>query len=438
MTHSLPHSEECERAVLACVLIKPELGERVFDLLQAEMFYLERHQMLFRAYHQIYRDGVDLDIRTIQALTQASGDFEAIGGMAYILSLDLDLPDLDGFDHYVEIVRERWARREVVMKLSEATAETMSSSTDTGDIIAGIQDSMLAIESARSSSGNFRSLKDALSDLDPFTEKPGGMLGLSTGLVDLDRITMGLQRGQLIIVAGRPSMGKTSLAVGFARHQSKKGARVGFASLEDVEERIATKLLSQETRVPHQRLALGRVTQNERPKVREAMERLGAAPLYIDDAGGQTVQQICVSARRLAVKSGLDALYVDYLHLLTSAGVNESRNFEIGKISKALKALAKSLDIPVILLAQLSRGPERRADRRPELADLRDSGEVEQDADMVIFTYRQEFYEPDNPEVEGLAELIIAKNKGGQTGSVDVVFIGDTTTFCDRSRQEYP
>lgn len=439
----LPSSEPCERACLssfsvAAIQGRPAAVDRLLDMLGTESFFFERHQIIFEAIRRIRGRGEGVDTRTLQGELEQVGAFEVVGGAAYLAGMDLDLPDLGRVDRYAAILREREARRSLILKASEMTARGMDGE-GAAELIAELQSALLEIEQARVVGGDFRPISDVILDIDPFTPRPGGMLGLSTGLADLNGATLGMQAGHLIAIAGRPSMGKTSLAFQIAGHQAVEGSRVGFVSLEDVAERLGYKILSQLAGVSHQRLALGKVTERERPKVIRAMEDAAKASLWINDLESQTVEQICAAARLQSTRHGLDALYVDYVNLLSTTAKLQNRNLEIGHISKVLKALAKSLKIPVVLLCQLKRlTPE---DREPRLSDLRDSGELEQNVDAAIFVHRPEVFaeEGEAPKDPGLAHLIIDKQKTGKKGArVTVVFIGETTSFHDHDRHQEP
>ncbi|HKV06590.1 MAG TPA: replicative DNA helicase, partial [Thermoanaerobaculia bacterium] len=272
--------------------------------------------------------------------------------------------------------------------------------------------------------------------LEELEERPGTMLtGVPTGFIDFDRISQGLNRGNLIIIAGRPGMGKTSIALNMAQHASiRERKSVGVFSLEMSQQELALRVLCSEADISFGRLRSNRVSQKEWTRIIQTVRGIGDAPLFIDDSPNPTLLEIASKSRRLKAERGLAVVIVDYLQLMQAGGKYENRNLEIAAISRGLKQLAKELEIPVIALSQLSRQPERRgSDHRPQLADLRESGSIEQDADMVAFVYRDEVYNPTD-ENKGLAELIIAKHRNGETGTVDLVFLGETTSFRNLDR----
>ncbi|MCG8460980.1 MAG: replicative DNA helicase, partial [Holophagales bacterium] len=271
-------------------------------------------------------------------------------------------------------------------------------------------------------------------------ERADGMIGLPTGFYDWDRITQGLVAGNLIIVAGRPGMGKTSFAINVAQHVAiRERKAVGIFSLEMGDQELAMRILASEANLPFGLLRAGQLSQNQWGGLYERVRTIEKAPLYIDDSPNPSLAEIASKSRRLKAEHDLALLIVDYLQLMQAGGRFESRQLEIAYISRGLKQLAKELEIPVVALSQLSRQTERRAgDHRPQLADLRESGSIEQDADMVCFVYRDEMYNKDDPEVKGLAELIVSKHRNGQTGTVNLVFQGETTSFRNFSRAEVP
>jgi replicative DNA helicase len=276
------------------------------------------------------------------------------------------------------------------------------------------------------------------STLENLEEHPGSTLvGLPTGFTDLDRITHGLHRSNLIVVAGRPGMGKTSLALNIAQHvaiQNKKA--VGLFSLEMSQHELALRILCSEADIQFSRLRSGRISQKDWTKLIQKIRATSGSPLFIDDSANPTLLEVASKARRLKAEKGLELLVVDYLQLMQAGGRYENRNLEISAITRGMKQLAKQLDIPVVVLSQLSRQPERRgSDRRPQLADLRESGAIEQDADLVVFIYRDEVYNPDETSNKGLAELIIAKHRNGETGTIGLAFLGDVTSFKNLDRQ---
>lgn len=435
---SLPHSEESERAVLAGALLDPELLPSVSARLTAEDFYSERHRILYRTMLSLQESGTQLDLRTVQASLEQQDRLDSIGGVTYLASLDLDLPDLSRLDAYIEIVKERSVRRRLIEACGLITRNCLDGGLQAQEALSRAEQTILGLGEEAIQRGFVQLSQifhDTLADLE---ERPSkGFLGVPTGYVDLDEMTRGLNPGNLIVIAGRPGMGKTSLALNIAEHVAiHEGQSVGLFSLEMSQEELALRILSSEVDVPFGPLRSGHLSQKQWGRVLQAIKAVSKAPLFIDDSANPTLLELASKSRRLKAEQGLELLIVDYLQLMQAGGRYESRTLEIAAITRGLKQLAKELRIPVIALSQLSRQPERRSgDHRPQLADLRESGSIEQDADVVIFIYRDEMYDPETTD-RGIAELLIAKHRNGQTGTIKLVFLSDTTKFCNLARAE--
>jgi replicative DNA helicase len=433
---TLPHSEESERAVLGGVLLDPPILPTISGRLRAEDFYHERHQILYQAMLDLQDEQVEIDLRTVQAKLEQRGQFEQVGGLAYLSGLDLDLPDIGRIDTYVEIIKERSVRRRLIQTSGQIIRNCLDGGLEAAEALGRAEQAILGLGEEAIQRG-FVPLANVLhSTLDELQERPGSMLtGVPTGFTDFDRISQGLNRGDLIIIAGRPGMGKTSFALNMAQHVSIRERRtVGIFSLEMSQQELALRILCSEADISFSRLRSNRVSQKEWTRIMQIVRTIGDAPLFIDDSPNPTLLEVASKARRLKAERGLAVLVLDYLQLMQAGGKYENRNLEIAAISRGMKQLAKELEIPVIALSQLSRQPERRgSDHRPQLADLRESGSLEQDADMVAFIYRDEIYNP-KEENKGLAELIIAKHRNGETGTVELVFLGETTSFRNLDR----
>ncbi len=429
---SLPHSDESERAVLAAVMLDPRLLATVAGRLIADDFYFERHQLLYQAMVDLQDEQVEIDLRTVQARLEQQANLDSVGGIAYLAGLDVDLPDLGNIESYADIVKERSVRRRLIQASGEIIRDCLDGGLEANAALGRAEQAILGLgeESIRRGFSSLTSVfEETLAELE---ERPGtGLIGLPTGFIDLDRKTQGLNKGNLIIIAGRPGMGKTSFALNVAQHIAiREKCSVGIFSLEMSEKELALRVLCSEANVAFGKLRAGHLSSNEWGTVFKTVREISGAPFYIDDSPNPTLLELSSKARRLKAEKGLDLLILDYLQLMQAGGKFENRNLEIAAISRSLKQLAKELDIPVIALSQLSRQPERRSgDHRPQLADLRESGAIEQDADLVAFIYRDEVYNKDDPENQGLAELIIAKHRSGEIGTVNLVFLGEITTF---------
>jgi len=438
---SLPHSEESERAVLGAVLLDPQILPTITGRLKAEDFYAERHQILYAAMVELQEERVGIDIRTLQAKLEQQGRFEGTGGIAYLASLDLDLPDLGRTDAYVEIVKERSVRRRLIQASNRIIRDCLDGGLDAQSALAHAEQQILGLGEEAVRRG-FTQLSEVLhTTLEELEERPGATLtGVPTGFTDLDRISHGLNRGNLIIIAGRPGMGKTSFALNIAQHVAIREKRgVGVFSLEMSQQELALRVLCSEAGVAFSRLRAGALSQKQWSSIVQTVRHTTDAPLFIDDTPNPTLLEVASKSRRLKAERGLALVILDYLQLMQAGGRYENRNLEIAAISRGLKQLAKELEVPVIALSQLSRQPERRgSDHRPQLADLRESGSIEQDADMVAFIYRDEVYNPDQEDNKNLAELIIAKHRNGETGTIELVFLGETTSFKNLDRHAAP
>ena len=434
---ALPHSEESERAVLAAILLDTGVLPSVAGRLKEDDFYLDRHRVLYGTILALQQDSSAIDLRTVQAHLEQRGKLEAVGGLAYLAGLDLDLPDLGRVDAYVEIIKERSVRRRLISASQEIIRDCLDGGLVAEEALGRAEQAVLGLGEEAITRG-FTQLSSVLHEtLEDLEERPGStLIGVPSGFIDFDRITHGLNRGNLIIIAGRPGIGKTSFALNVCQHVALRESRpVGIFSLEMSSQELGLRVLCSEANVPFSRLRSGHLSGNQWSRIIQTTREVGDAPLFIDDSPNPSLLEVASKARRLKAEKGLELLVLDYLQLMQAGGRYENRNLEVAAISRAMKQLAKELDLPVIALSQLSRNPERRgSDRRPKLADLRESGAIEQDADLVAFIYRDEVYNPDNPEVEGLGELIIAKHRNGETGTVELAFLGETTTFKNLDR----
>ncbi len=437
---TLPHSEESERAILAAVLLDPRILPTITGRLRPDDFYSEKHRTVYQAMIDLQDERTEIDLRTLQARLEQQARLDEVGGVAYLASLDLDLPDIGRSDAYVEIVKERSIRRRLIAASGEIIRDCLDGGLAAAEALGKAEQAVLGLGEEAVRRG-FVSLGEVFHEtLEDLEERPGStLIGLPTGFTDFDRITHGLNRSNLIIVAGRPGMGKTSFALNVAQHVAIREKRpVAIFSLEMSQQELALRVLCSEADVPFSRLRSGHLSQKQWSRIIQTVRGTSDAPLYIDDSPNPSLLEVGSKARRLKAEKGLDLLVLDYLQLMQAGGRYETRTLEIGAISRGLKQLAKELDIPVVALSQLSRQPERRgSDHRPQLADLRESGSIEQDADLVAFIYRDELYHPEDEDVKGLAEVILAKHRNGETGTVELAFLGESTSFRNLARHGF-
>lgn len=433
---TLPESLEIERAVLAGIALEPRyLDELPF---WSDLFCGERHRALLAAMASVRAEGRPLDQRTIQAQLEADGKLEEVGGVAYLASLDLDLPDLSRIPHYVTILEDLRLRRELIQLGGDLVRRGLADGCRPENLIADVQSRILALLDGEFQRGGPEPLGAAAIEAAEVycSLEPGKVTGLRTGLPDLDRIVGGLEPGRLIVIAGRPRMGKSVLGQQIAEHLQAEGAPQLYMSLEMSRRECATRSLVRRTGIEYGRMRDGHTTLAHRTRIRMAAQEIAStADVPVDDRAGLKCSQVLLAARATKATRGLRVLWVDHLGLMHADRRHESRTLEVGSNTAALKGLAKDLDITVVALHQLNREVERRADNRPMLSDLRESGSVEQDADQVIFIHRPEIFDPDNQDVRGLAELIVAKNRDGAAGTAEVAFDGPGMAFRSLERR---
>lgn len=427
-----PHSIEAEQAVLAGLLLRKTLVLQMAVDLHREDFYLPQHQRIFAAAHTLYSRGLPIDLVTLAQELRDTHQLEEIGGMVYLTELTQLGVSAANAEFYAKIVHEKAIQRGLI----EAGSMIVSSGFDTTQelslLLDAAEQSILTI-SARKNTGLFKPVHTLIHSLLETAMQPthNGVTGLSTGYKNLDAITKGLQPSDLIIIAARPAMGKTALALNIAmRAAITQKATVGIFSLEMSDKQLVQRMASLWGKIPYDVLCNGRLTSQEGERLFQTTELLHKTQLFINETPAISTLELRSQARRLKIEHNLDLLVVDYLQLMRSTRKTDSRELEISDISRSLKALAKELTIPVIALSQLNRRVEERADKRPLLSDLRESGAIEQDADLVLFIYRDEVYnkKDDNPK-KGIAELIIGKHRNGRTGSIELAFLPQYTAF---------
>lgn len=430
-----PHNIEAERSTLGALMLNKEIVMDVFEAVQAEDFYNENHKEIFQACWELYKSNSAIDMLTVCEELKKRASLEMVGGRAYIASLTADVPSSTNAAEYAKIVSEKAIIRRLISASEEITEQGYSATFEAKDIINNAEQNILSIAQARQKK-DYVKLSDALMEnlkqIDIAARMEGGIVGVPTGFKALDERTGGLQRGELIILAARPAMGKTAFALNIALQSAvKAGSSVIIFNLEMRADELSKRLLSMQSRVESQKLKEGTLEGNDWERLYLALDEMHDAKIVIDDTPGISVMEIRNKCRRLKAEQGLDLIVIDYLQLMNSDGKSsESRQMEISAISRNLKLLAREMDCPVIALSQLSRAPEQRNDHRPILSDLRDSGSIEQDADIVIFLYRDDYYN-EATEKPGVCEVNLAKNRSGPTGSVDLTWVARYTKFSD-------
>jgi replicative DNA helicase len=429
----LPHNLEAERSILGAVLLDNHVLNTAIEKLKPEDFFLDPHRRIFERMISLGETQQAIDLVTLTENLDRSGELEASGGPAYLAQLLDGVPRISNVDHYARIVKEKAVLRNLIHATDAIQQQALDAGED-ADLILDRAESFifqLAEERVRAGLIGVKELvRENYERLERIFSEGRRITGLGTGYARLDNETAGLQPSELIILASRPSMGKTALALNCAENIAlRKREPVAIFSLEMSKESLLLRLLASEARVDAHKFRTGHLAHDDWPKITRALTELGEAPLWIDDSASATVMEMGAKARRLKRDKGLSLVIVDYLQLVTARGRFGNRNEEVSSISRALKGLAKELKVPVLVLSQLTRAPERE-DRKPQLADLRESGAIEQDADVVMFIHRPNFYKSDLPDEDrNKAEIIIAKQRNGPTGNIDFVFLSRHTRF---------
>lgn len=438
-----PFSAEAEVSVLGGMLIDRDAVARAIEHVNDSMFFRESHRRLFRSMARLFERGDVIDVITVSEDLKKTGELEGIGGLEYLAQLLDAVPTAANIEYHARIVREKALLRRLIDASSQIIRDVYEQGERQVEEIMDLAEARIFQVAQTHSREGFVWIKEILwptfEHIERLQESGTGMTGVPTGFPDLDHMTTGLQKGDLIIVAARPSMGKTSWVMNVAQTAAiEHGTTVAIFSLEMSKEQLVQRLLCSEGRVDSQKLRQGRLSPEEYQRLAAAAGHLNTAPLWIDDSPGSTVLEMRAKARRLKSETDLGLLIVDYMQLMSSNGKAENRVQEVSEISRGLKALARELEVPVVALSQLSRAPEQRPDRRPQLSDLRESGSIEQDSDLVMFLYRHEYYfgptDKDGNNVEGQAELIIAKQRNGPTGMVPLFFNKAYTRFDSVAR----
>ncbi len=433
---SLPHNLEAERSVLGAILVHNDAFNPAAQVIDSSDFYRDAHRRIFDKMVALNERNQAIDFVTLKEELGRSGDLDDVGGPAYVASLADGVPRATNVEYYARIVKEKSTLRNLIFAANKILTNAYEADQESDLILDEAESAIFGVADDRLKAG-FVAMRDLVKEsfpkIEQLFEQKRLITGVPTGFVDLDEMTRGLQGGDLIIVAARPSMGKTSLVLNMAQYVANQPDRtVGFFSLEMSKESLFLRLLTSEAQIDSHRLMSGAIGQKDYGRISHALETLSAMKLYIDDTANIGVMEMRAKARRLKAEHGLSLLVVDYIQLMSGRGRFENRTLELASISRSMKGLAKELNVPVVVLSQLSRAPEARSDHRPQLSDLRESGALEQDADLVVLIYRDDVYnkDPNNPDA-GTAELIIAKQRNGPTGVIRLAFLREQTRFAN-------
>jgi replicative DNA helicase len=430
-----PHSREAEESVIGAVLLSEEAVNEVMDRIHPEDFYVPAHQAIFESMRELFDSNQAIDAVTVSESLRRRGELEKIGGVTYLTRLVDIVPSTSNIVYYAGIVEEHAKRRELIRAGATVTDVAFDIDEEIASVLDRAEQVVLAVAEKRSSQTLLEvgpMFSDVLEHIELMEQRGTELTGLATGFVDLDKKLAGLQPANLVIIAGRPAMGKSSLALNIATNAASTGDPVAIFSLEMSKEEIVHRILSSVGKVDSMKLRSGQLG----PLWQRVVDAAGVmykSPIYIDDSPVVTVTDIRAKCRRLKRKKGLSLIVVDYLQLMEAHG-GENRQQEIAQISRNLKNLARELDVPIIAASQLNRSLESREDKRPRLSDLRESGSLEQDADVVMFVYRHEYYHPEDQEKKGIAEVIVAKHRAGSTGPVELTFQPEFTRFANLGR----
>jgi replicative DNA helicase len=433
---SLPHNLEAERSVLGAILVHNDAFNLAAQLIDARDFFRDAHRRIFDKMVALNERGQAIDFVTLKEELARAGELDEVGGPAYVASLADGVPRATNIEYYARIVKEKATLRNLIFAANKILTNAYEADQESDLILDEAESAIFAVAEDRLKAGfvPMRELvKESFPKIEQLFEQKRLVTGVATGFVDLDEMTRGLQPADLVIIAARPSMGKTSLVLNIAQHVATgPGHVVGFFSLEMSKESIFIRLLTSEAQIDGHRLMAGAIGQKDYGRISHALETLSSMRLFIDDTPNLGILEMRAKARRLQAEHGLSLLVVDYIQLMNARGRYENRTLELASISRALKGLAKELNVPIVALSQLSRAPEARSDHRPQLSDLRESGALEQDADVVVLIYREDVYNRDpNSENAGIAELIIAKQRNGPTGTVKLAFLREQTRFAN-------
>jgi replicative DNA helicase len=428
----LPHNLEAEQAVLGAMILDKDAVIDVVDIVNKDDFYRDTHQYIFMSIIELFNRNVSIDMVTLSDELNRIGKLDSVGGLDYLTELTSAGLITSHARSYAKIIEEK----SMIRKLIVASADIVDKGygkEDSSELLEFAEQSIFDISQKKNKDGLVE-IKDilpqALEEIEMISKNPDALTGISTGFYDVDDITNGMHKSDLILVAARPSMGKTAFAVNICQHAAVMEKKsVAIFSLEMAKEQLVQRMLSSQALIPIQNIRTGKLRETDWPVLAKAMGVLSNAKIFIDDTPGITVMEMRAKSRRLKIEHGLDMIMVDYMQLMNSNSGRENRQQEISAISRGLKGLAREMGCPVLALSQLSRAPEMRNNKRPILSDLRESGAIEQDADIVMFLYRDEYYDKET-EKKNIGEVIVSKQRNGRTGSVELTWLGEYTRFA--------
>lgn len=437
-----PQSTALEEAVLGAVMLDKDALSIVLDILRPESFYSDAHQQIFRSMLRLFEKSQPIDLLTVMEELKKAGDLEVVGGPAYLAELTNKVASAANIEYHARIIAQKYIQRELISTSTKVIRDAFEDTTDVFQLLDDAEQGLFAIAEQNMSRG-YESMSTlaskTLKQLEELKDREDGLTGVPTGFTDFDRLTSGLQKSDLIILAARPGMGKTSFTLSLARNAAVEfGKGVAFFSLEMSSLQLAQRIISMEAEISGMKMRNGQLEEYEWQQLHSAIERIGEAPIFIDDTPGINVFELRAKCRRLKMQHDIQLIMIDYLQLMSGGGDSQrgNREQEVSGISRALKGLAKELNVPVIALSQLSRAVEvRGGTKRPQLSDLRESGSIEQDADMVAFIYRPEYYQimedEEGQSLKGVAEIIVAKNRHGELKNVRMRFTAEFARFSD-------
>ncbi|MBP3447489.1 MAG: replicative DNA helicase [Clostridia bacterium] len=440
IVRDLPYSLEAETAVLGSVIIDKECLLEVMEIISADDFYLEKNKAIYQAITSLFNRNIPVDVITLYDELTAQGIYEQIGGKEYILDVVNSVPSTENVKHYAQIVSDKAQLRKLIglcQEIETAGYESKGSQEVTEHAVQKIFD--LVSEREVSGVTHIKSiLYQNYNKMAEMMGRQGGVSGIPTGFSELDRKLSGLHPSTLILIAARPAMGKTSFAINIAQNIAiNQNIPVLIFSLEMSKEELVNRIICSEARIESDKMRSGEITPEDMNRFLDVMDPLSKAPIYIDDTASIKVTELRAKAKRLKLEKGLGLIVIDYLQLMNGSR-SENRQVEIAEISRSLKILAKELEVPVIAVSQLSRGPESRTDKKPMLSDLRESGAIEQDADVVMLLFREEYYKPETTEKHNIGECIIAKHRAGEVGTFEMTWLGKYTSFYDLETRHDP